>query len=167
MFIRHNNRWRVAKAFSFGIHQGQHQVCLLSVFHGLPQRASSLSQSFWRSPMCWTNMPAKLPASPFSACHEVVTGVVPSHRVVLQFSLSTPPFLSPPHCPGLYNSQTIRVHFWIGLFVVVVKLYELFVYFGNKALVSLIVCEYLLPSCSLSFCCVYGFPCCATACMLD
>lgn len=28
MFIRHSNRWRVAKAFSFGIHQGQHQVCL-------------------------------------------------------------------------------------------------------------------------------------------
>lgn len=28
MFIRHNNRWRVAKAFSFGIHQGQHRVCL-------------------------------------------------------------------------------------------------------------------------------------------
>ena len=95
MFIRHNNRWRVAKALSFGIHQGQHQVCLLSVFHGLPQKASSLSQLFWRSPMCWTNMPAKLPASPFSACHEVETGVVPSHRVVLQFSLSMPPFLPP------------------------------------------------------------------------
>ena len=34
-----------------------------------------------------------------------------------------------------------------------VKLYKLFAYFGNQALVSCIVCKYFLPFCMLSFRC--------------
>ena len=36
--------------------------------------------------------------------------------------------------------------------VVAVELYELFIYFGNWALVSCIACKYFLPICRLSFC---------------
>ena len=33
---------------------------------------------------------------------------------------------------------------WVVFFVVVVELYELFVYFGDKALVNCIICSYFL-----------------------
>ena len=89
MFIRHNNRWWRRSLLEFI--RGSTKCAFLSLFHGPPQKASSLTQLFWRSPMCWTNMPAKSPLSSFSASHEVVTGVVPLHYVVLQFSLSPPP----------------------------------------------------------------------------
>ena len=60
-------------------------------------------------------------------------------------------------------------HFLIGFFVVVliVELYDLFVYFGNEALVSHIICKYFLPSCGLSTHFVYGFFCCAKAFKFD
>ena len=41
------------------------------------------------------------------------------------------------------------------------ELYEWFVYFGNKYLVSHIICKYYFPFCRLSFCSLYGFLCCA------
>ena len=54
-------------------------------------------------------------------------------------------------------------HFLTGLFVFVIELHELFVYFGNSALVNHIICNHFLPFCSLSFCFVYGFLCCVKA----
>ena len=50
-------------------------------------------------------------------------------------------------------------HFLIGLF----ELYELFVYFRNEALISHIVCKYLLLFRRLSFHFIYGFLHCAKA----
>ena len=42
--------------------------------------------------------------------------------------------------------------FLIGfLFFVAVELYELYMYFGNEALVSYIICKYFLPFCRLAF----------------
>ena len=49
----------------------------------------------------------------------------------------------------------------------VVEFYELFVYFGNQALVSCIVCKYFLPFGRLSFRFVYGFLCSAKDCKFD
>ena len=42
-------------------------------------------------------------------------------------------------------------HFLIGLFFAVVEWYEPFMYFGNKALVTCIICKYFLPFCRFSF----------------
>uniref|UniRef100_A0A8D1XP68 Uncharacterized protein n=1 Tax=Sus scrofa TaxID=9823 RepID=A0A8D1XP68_PIG len=42
-------------------------------------------------------------------------------------------------------------HFQLGCLVVVVDLYDSFVYFGNKAFVGCIICDYIIPFCSLSF----------------
>ena len=43
-------------------------------------------------------------------------------------------------------------HFLVGLlFVVVIELFELFVYFGNEALVGCIICKYFLLSQSLGY----------------
>ena len=58
-------------------------------------------------------------------------------------------------------------HFSIGLFGFFVEFYELFVYFGNQALVSCIICKYFLPFCRLSFSFVYGFLCSAKVCKFD
>ena len=57
------------------------------------------------------------------------------------------------------------VHFWIGLFVI--KLYKMFVYFGNWTLVRGIICKYFPPIHRLSFNFVYGFLCCTKACMFN
>ena len=55
-------------------------------------------------------------------------------------------------------------HFWIGFFVFFdIELHELFVYFGDKSLVSHIIWKYFLPFCELSFCFVYAFLCCTKA----
>ena len=55
-------------------------------------------------------------------------------------------------------------HFWIGFFVFFdIELHELFVYFGDKSLVSHIIWNYFLPFCELSFCFVYAFLCCTKA----
>ena len=56
-------------------------------------------------------------------------------------------------------------HFSIGLFIV--ELYELFVYFGNLALLGCIIGKYFLLFRRLSFCFVYGFLCCAKSCKFD
>ena len=49
-------------------------------------------------------------------------------------------------------------HFLIGFFVfVVVEFYELFVYFGDSALVGSIVCNYFLPFHRLSFHFMFSF----------
>ena len=49
-------------------------------------------------------------------------------------------------------------HFLSGLFVFLdIEPYELFVYFGNKALVSFIACRYFLPFYRLSFCFMISF----------
>ena len=40
---------------------------------------------------------------------------------------------------------------------------EFFVYFGNQAIVSFVVCKYFLPFCRLSFHVGYGLLCCAKA----
>ena len=45
----------------------------------------------------------------------------------------------------------------MGCSVFVVELSELFVYFGNYALVSCIICKYFLPVYRLSFNSVYSF----------
>ena len=42
-----------------------------------------------------------------------------------------------------------------------IELRELFVYLGDQSLVGCFICKYVLPSCGLSFCFVYGFICCA------
>ena len=46
------------------------------------------------------------------------------------------------------------------------KMYELLVYFRDKSLVGHIICKYFLPFYRLSFCFVYGFLCCAKACLI-
>ena len=56
--------------------------------------------------------------------------------------------------------------FFFGLFFFffVIESCALFVYVGNLALGSLIVCEHFLPFCRLFvFCFLYGFLCCAKA----
>ena len=55
-------------------------------------------------------------------------------------------------------------HFLIGLFLVVVEWDEPFMYFGNKALVTCIICKYFLPFCRFSFYFAYGFLCYAKVC---
>ena len=59
------------------------------------------------------------------------------------------------------------IHFfdWVVCFFDI-ELHELFVYFGDYSIVSLIICKYFLPFCRLSFCFVYGFLCCAKAFVL-
>ena len=52
--------------------------------------------------------------------------------------------------------------YWV-VFFFVIELYEQFVYFGNSALVSYIICNYFLPVCRLCFCFISGFLCCAKA----
>ena len=54
-------------------------------------------------------------------------------------------------CPGrrTLNHWTTREVLGCLFFVVVIELYELFIYFRNYALVGLIICKYFLPdSCS-------------------
>ena len=57
--------------------------------------------------------------------------------------------------------------FLIGLSVVLIQLYELFIYFRNESLVSCTVCRYFLPIHELSFCFVDGFLCYAKAFKFD
>ena len=56
-------------------------------------------------------------------------------------------------------------HFSLGLFVR--ELYELFVYFGNKALVGHIICKYFLPFCRLSFLFCLWFPLLCKSCTFN
>ena len=64
----------------------------------------------------------------------------------------------------LVSSST---HFLTELFLIVVELYELFVYFGNLALIGHIICKHFPPFHRLSFWFVYGFLCCAKAFKFD
>ena len=47
--------------------------------------------------------------------------------------------------------------------IIYINLYEIFVYFGDQALVSCFICKDLLPFSVLCFCFVYDFLCCSKA----
>ena len=51
---------------------------------------------------------------------------------------------------------------WVfGVFVVVVELFELFIYFGYWHLIKYVICKYFLPFNKLPFHFTYGLLCCA------
>ena len=67
----------------------------------------------------------------------------------------------PPYAVNAALKSSKKIFFWLGFFLGGIKLYEMFVYFGDEPLVSRFICKDFLPFCVLSFCFVYGFLCCA------
>ena len=65
----------------------------------------------------------------------------------------------------VHTFQLDFIFFFFG--ILVFELYELFVYFGNWALIGHIFCKYFLPVHRLSFHSAYGSLCCAKAYKFD